>query len=473
MPDELPPPTVAAPVPESRRVGAVDVLRGVAVLGILAMNVTTFGLPIAAYMNPAAEGIVPYGGPFSGLNLIAWIAQHVFVDMKMMTIFSMLFGAGLVLMSGEREAAGAAGGSVPPTRRFAGVYYRRLGWLLLIGLIHAYVVWYGDILTTYALCGLVLYPLRRLAPRWLIALGVGLCLIGVVLSLGMGGMLWWMQREAAAAQAALDAGKELTAQQRGMLDGWRDANAGFNPAPEQVAREIERVRGPLSSVIGYNIENALMFQTVMFVFMSFWRCTGGMLIGMGLMKLGVFSARRSRGFYIRLAAWSYGLGFLLVGMSTVQHLRHGFGMVDFFLLGGQWNHVGSFGVALGHVAMVMLLVRSGAMRGLVERLGAAGRMALTNYLTQSLLCTAVFFGWGLGLFGSLLRWQLLLVAVAVWIVQLVWSKWWLSRFQFGPAEWAWRSLTYWRWQPMRRVSVAPAGVGERGANVTPDRLPES
>lgn len=450
MPDETRPPAVAAPVSESCRVAAVDVLRGVAVLGILAMNITTFGLPTASYMNPAAAALEPYAGPFTGLNVAAWLVQHVVFDMKIMTIFTMLFGAGLVLM-GEKVGEGP--------RRFAGIYYRRLGWLLLIGLLHAYILWYGDILTAYALCGLVLYPLRRLAPRWLIAIGAGLCLVSVVLSMAMGGAMWWMQAQAAEAQAALEAGRELTRQQRDLIDGWREANAGFDPTAEQVEREIGRVRGPLASVIGYNIENAIMFQTFMFALIGFWRCTGGMLIGMALMKLGVFSASRSTGFYIRLAAWGYVPGLLLVGLSTSHHLRHGFGIVDWFLLGGQLNSVGSIGVALGHVAVVMLVVKSGAMRGLVERLVAAGRMALTNYLAQSLIGAAIFFGWGFGLFGELRRWQLLLVAAAIWAAQLAWSRWWLGRFRFGPAEWAWRSLTYWRFQPMRRDLGAPGTGG--------------
>ena len=150
LPGERPP---LAPVAESQRVAAVDVLRGFALLGILAMNIITFALPVDAYVNPMNEHVNRFAGEFRGANRATWLAQHVFFDQKMMSIFSMLFGAGLVLMGGR---AGAVG-----TVSFAGVYYRRLLWLFLIGMAHAYLLWYGDILVTYAICGLLLYPLRN------------------------------------------------------------------------------------------------------------------------------------------------------------------------------------------------------------------------------------------------------------------------------------------------------------------------
>ena len=147
----------ALPVAAAERVVAVDVLRGFALLGILAMNIVAFAWPEAAYDNPTR------GGGFSGLDRVIWVFNHLFFEMKMMTLFSMLFGAGLVLMGERSDHRGAS---------LRGVYYRRCLWLLVIGLIHSYLIWFGDILVLYAECGLIIYLFRRWRPRTLIPVGV-------------------------------------------------------------------------------------------------------------------------------------------------------------------------------------------------------------------------------------------------------------------------------------------------------------
>lgn len=435
-----------APVTESERVFPVDILRGFALLGILMMNITAFGLPSEAYVNPMLPALDQYVGKFEGLTRQVWFAIHLLFDMKMMTIFSMLFGAGLVLM-GERSAGRDEGNS---RKSFAGVYYRRLLWLFLIGMVHAYLIWYGDILVGYAMCGLLLYPVRRWRAGWLIGAGTMIMLLALPIWSGLGFSLSWVRDQATEAQAILDRGGTLSPEQKGMLDGWRETSAGMIPTVEQVAKEVDAHRGTWFESFKANAMEAVFMQTLLFVLMTVWRVLGAMLIGMGLMKLGVFAAARTVRFYAVIAAVGYGLGLPIVAYGGLQLIDHKFDRVYVMLLGWHYNYVGSFLIALAHTSAVMLIVKAGGLAWLTSRLAAVGRMALSNYLMQSILCTFIFWGWGLGYFAKLRLEQMVPIVVGFWVVQLLWSPWWLKKFRFGPAEWAWRSLTYLKPQTMRR-----------------------
>jgi uncharacterized protein len=485
--EKLPRPK-AEPVRGAERVASVDVLRGVALLGILAMNVVFFGLPGPCYDNPTR------GGGDAGLNLGLWAFNHVVFDAKMMTLFSMLFGAGLVLMGGRADARGA---------RLGWVYYRRVFWLLVIGLLHAYLLWSGDILVLYALCGLLLYPLRRLSPRALLIVGTLVMLVilpvGVVIEGGVRFLQataakaeavrreavpnrarWAAEAGALAAQAqfrqSLGAGpapclaaaaeavatatqedKKPTQFQTWVAELWsQGARSHFEPTPEEAAesfdKEVRVYRGGYRGIVAHNAWQLLVTHTVIFLVALVWMIAGRMLVGMGLMKLGVFAAARSWRFYVWMAVLGYGVGLPLVGYDTYALLRSHFHFPDDLRSGYLFNYLGSVPVALGHAAVVMLACQAGALPGLRACLAAVGRMALTNYLMQSVLCTTLFYGYGVGLYGKLDRTGLACVVLAVWAAQLAWSPLWLRYFRFGPAEWLWRSLTYWRLQPLRRAA---------------------
>jgi uncharacterized protein len=185
-----------------------------------------------------------------------------------------------------------------------------------------------------------------------------------------------------------------------------------------------------------------------------------MLVGMGLMKLGVFSAQRSRRFYLWMVGLGYGVGLPLMVFDATELIRHKFSVVYMIHGGILYNLFGSLVVALGHVGLLMLIIQSGAISWLTTRLAAVGRMALSNYLFDSILCTTLFYGYGFGLFGGINRLGLAAIVLTIWIFQLLVSPIWLKYFRFGPAEWLWRSLTYWRLQPMRQrpeESVMVAG----------------
>ncbi len=441
--DQSPPDKPKATAPESapldpvavtERIAAVDVLRGFALLGILGMNIYAYALPFAAYFNPLAYGAT------TGVNHLTWKFTYLFFDLKFMAIFSMLFGAGLILMSNRAEAAG---------RTFAKIYYRRILWLLVIGLLHAYFLWWGDILFGYAICGLLLYPFRRRSAALLIVLGAVVLLIGMGMRVGGGTFFAFARQQATEAEAALAAGETPNQLQEQMKKNWDELRETFDPSPATIAEEVEAYRGGYGGLFKYRAPKVLEMQTQALVFFVFWRAAGMMLLGMGLMKLGVFSARRSLRFYITCIVLGYGLGLPLVWYGAGELMAHSFDFVYDFKLGGHYNYVGSVLIALGHLGLVMLVCRSALLSGLKRRLAAVGRMALTNYLMHTILLTPIFCGFGLGLFGQIDRFGLMAFVLGMWILQLLISPIWLKHFRFGPAEWLWRSLTYRRRQPMR------------------------
>ncbi len=423
------------PVELGDRKGSIDLLRGVALCGILLMNIYAFAMPFPAYDSPAV-----YGGT-GPLDVGTWLFNNIFSELKFMTIFSALFGAGLVLMA---ERAAARG------RRFAGVWYRRQGWLMGIGILHGYLLWFGDILFHYGLCGLLLYPFRKLSPKKLIAIGLITLSVAALINFGIGLGLSYLRDQGVTAEQRSDQGAELSDGETAALESWREMSSFFDPEGEEIERMVAVHRAGWWEIVKERAGLVLTMQVATTLTLLLWRGTGVMLIGMGLMKLGVFSAQRSPGFYWRVAGWGYGLGLPLVAIGAWDHWAHNYDALRNMLVGFQLNYYGSLGVALGHVAMVMLFWHSGAAAGLRRRLEAVGRMAFTNYLMQTVVCTTLFYGYGFGLFGHVGRFEQMGFVVGVWALQLLWSPWWLARFRFGPAEWAWRSLTYRQCQPMLR-----------------------
>jgi uncharacterized protein len=437
--DLAPPPPKPQPVAAGERVASVDVLRGVALLGILTINIIAFAWPEAAYADP------PRGAGFTGMDRAVWAFNHLIFDFKMMTIFSMLFGAGLVLMGDRADARGAS---------LAWTYYRRIFWLLVLGALHGYLLWFGDVLFFYAECGLVLYPFRRRSAPTLIIVGILAMLVPVAVGATIHGGLHFLETTSTRAQSARQAGERPTKFQAWIDELWTqtvlpEVNKSPERKAEAFAKEIDTFRGSYAGIVRHNFKEVIEAQTFEFVLFTGWLIGGRMLLGMGLMKMGVFAARRSWRFYVWMVVLGYGLGLPLVGYDTYALIKNDFGYKAFLPSQYLFNYLGSLLVALGHVGVVMLVCKSGAIPWLTRRLAAVGRMALTNYLMQSVICTTLFYGWGFGLFGTLNRTALAGIVLAIWVFQLLISPLWLRFFRFGPAEWLWRSLTYWRLQPMR------------------------
>ncbi len=425
-----------SPVASGERIGAIDALRGLALLGIFVMNIITFALPGVAMMNPMKEG------GFEGVDRFAWIFNHIIFDMKMMTLFSMLFGAGMIVMSDRAQQRGAP---------LAATYYRRMGWLFVIGMLHAYLIWFGDILVAYAICGCIIYPMRKLRAGTLIAVGLCFTLVAVPVVIGSGNLFETMRDNAAAAQLAIDAGESITQQQEQWIEEWEGMRGVLDPTAEDLSREREAIKeGGYVDVILHNAEIAQMIQIPAFLMVTLWRATGMMLIGAGLMRAGMLMGTWRKSSYVKLMLLGYGVGLPLVGLSAQWLVAHEFDFIELNKSGFLFNYCGSFFVALGHASALMLLWKLGAAQFILESLAAVGRMALTNYLMQSVLGVLIFWGYGIALWQEYSRAELWLFVIGVWIFQILFSRFWLSAFRFGPAEWAWRSLTYMRTQPMRK-----------------------
>lgn len=437
MNDQHDPQLVAGPVAGTERIDAIDKLRGIAVAAILVMNIYAFAMPFTAYLNPLA-----YGGT-EWYNLGTWFFTHILFDQKFFPIFSMLFGAGLVLMASRAEARGV---------KYGGIWYRRNFWLLMIGAAHAYLIWFGDILFHYAVIGMLIYPLRNRKPRTLIIIACLVLPVALFVSVGGGEYMLKLQASSLEIEQLQAAGEELSEEQSATLEKWEAMSVFLGPPEEAVRKDLEAYRKGYGEIVIYRAPVAAMMQTLAMFFLL-WRVGGLMLLGMALMKLGVLSGERSNAFYRKLMLGGYGLGLPIVLFSAYDLNAHQWDGMYMFSIGGMANYIGSILVSLGHIAVFMSIIRSGALRNLMQRFAALGRMALTNYLLHSIILTTVFYGYGLGLYGTVPRLAQMAFVVAVVGLQLWLSPIWLRHYRFGPVEWLWRSLTYWQRQPMRRLAA--------------------
>ena len=402
------------PTDPSDRIVALDALRGFALLGILVINIWLFGMPTIAAFNPALYG------DFTGANYLAWLLSHVFFEMKFVTLFTFMFGAGMVLFLESKERKGQPGRTLHLSRTF---------WLLVIGLGHAYLLWYGDILVFYALAGVLVVWVWRWRPFRQFVLGVAMFAIPSLLYLLAGVSYVVLDAEGRA---------ELEAE---LLSAF---GAAFSPE-----REIEIYRSGWLDQMAHRVPVAFEYHTLGFAFEAFWMLGGLMIVGMALYKWGIISNDRSTRVYKRVlvGAGGIGLGLVLVGVWLRE--VYAWETVPVLTIAFQFNYWGAPLVAAGYLAGIMLLCRWASEGIAVRALAAVGRTAFSNYLLQTVIATTIFYGHGLGLFGQLSRVELLGVVVLIWAIQIPLSMWWLQRFRFGPIEWVWRTLTYRRRQPMR------------------------
>jgi len=411
--------TISGPVIQTDRISSIDVLRGVALLGILVMNIQAFSIPMSAYSNPTAYG------DLTGLNAVVWYISHLFFDQKMMSVFSMLFGAGVFLMTSRAEAR---------LGKTAGLHYRRMGFLLLFGMIHAYLLWYGDILVYYALCGMVIYLIRKVHPWLLLIIAFILICVPSVFMLGFGVLFEF------ANQGTIQIGPGVIDEQ---IEAWK-------PGAEAINEEVTAMQSGWLTQIKYSAPIVAMFQTFFFLFFIFWKVTGLMLIGIALFKYGIFSAAKSTKFYLTMLIVSWAIGIPLIATEIhLQYANEWAWPTSMFLI-PQINYWGSIPMALGWVALVMLFYKSGCGTLIRHALACVGQTAFTNYIFHTVVCTIIFYGRGFGLFGEIERTGQALIVIAIWIVQLILSPIWLRSYRYGPLEWLWRSLTYGKRQPLKR-----------------------
>lgn len=441
-----------SPVSAADRLEIIDIVRGVALLGILTMNIVGLALIPAAYELPTVAG------GSTGWNLWAWFLNEVVFEGKMRGIFSMVFGAGIVLFTTRAERKHAAADA-------ADFYMRRTIWLLLFGMAHAFFFWFGDILFPYALCGLFLYPFRRLSAR-------GLLIFGTVFLLGytvVAGLKAWdfVQLRDTVTKAAITqkAGGKLTDEETEAQRKWADMMQFMNPDEATKKKIEEDFRGDFVSATKRRIAIVMFWHALPIYDPGLWDMFGMMLLGMAFLKLGILSGERSNAFFWKLMLVSYAVGLPLQIWLAWRDAEANFDLTAFTFSGIGYQPA-RIAVTFGHIALIVLLVKSGAMRWLTKRLSAVGQMAFTNYIMHSVICSLLFCGYGLGLYNQMERYQLWYVVIGVWVLQLIYSPIWLRHYRFGPLEWCWRALTYWKRPAFRRVpgtELIPVGGNPGGA----------
>ncbi len=423
------------PVIQTERIDSLDTLRGFSLLGILLLNIASFGLPFAAYMNPTVAGGA------EGPNFTIWLTAMTLWDGKFRCIFSMLFGAGAFILLDRAERRGAG-------IEAADIYYRRTLWLILIGLLHAHLIWYGDILYPYAVCGLLLFPFRKLSAKALIITGAVIILLHSLQGLGAGyGIAELRDKAVAAAKAPAP-----TSEQQKTIQEWKQLADMFEPPKADVEKEIQAHRSGWVDNLAHRSPLAAMMEFTMFFQFMFLDVLAMLILGMGLAKARVFDASRSVSFYAKMTVAGLAIGVPFNFWAASQWAATGFDTPAYFTFIGASADTGRLAVALGYTGLIMLACKAG-LNFLTRPLAAVGRMALSNYLLTSILCTLFFNGYGAGYFAKLERHQLYYVVLAMWAINLALSPIWLRHFLYGPAEWAWRSLTYWQKQPMRRAAI--------------------
>jgi uncharacterized protein len=404
-----------------RRIITLDIIRGIAVMGIFSVNITAFAMIEGAYFNPAA-----YGG-HDGTNLALWIANLILIDGKMRALFSMLFGASMLLVIQRAEANCESG---------ANVHFARMAVLFAIGMIHYHLIWWGDILHMYAAVGCIAFLFRKASVKkliwWAVAfLAFDLLLFGSFLIQ----ILQWDQ-----AAHAPGAGRKA-------IEEWNDFAGMIYPTASQIAKDLALHRGGWLGIAHYwVVEKPFSWVQGLLIFTP--ETLGLMLLGMAGYKSGFLTGEWDNARYKQVAIIWLTLGALasiVLAYADIDSRFYAPLVFGGFILGlAPFRPL----MAGGYAALIILLSRR--LGWLSQRIAATGRCAFTNYLGTSLIATFVFYGWGLGYYGYVERWHAWLLVPTVWAIMLLWSKPWLDRFHYGPLEWVWRTLARGRLQPMRK-----------------------
>lgn len=402
---------------------SMDVLRGFAVMGILLMNIIGFSMPMAAYANPMS-----WGG-HTGADFTAWALASILIDGKMRGIFSLLFGASMLLVIERAEASG---------QNEAKVHYRRMAWLFVFGLLHFWLIWAGDILALYALCGTVAFALRDMRPRTLLWVGASLIAFNMLLW-GMTALEFHEARFSAQAVGA-------TADARAVYSEIIAAIGA--PGDPSILQDVALHRGSYGEIVAARFgegTGGLIGQ--LFAYGS--ETLGLMAWGMALFKSGVLVGGWMRHRCVQLALVSYAIGLPLSAVLVWAGASSGFDVLTMNDIYYVWSVPPRMAVMFGHLMLLLAILQTLPSQRLA-RVAAAGRMAFSNYILTSILMTLFFYGYGAGYYGTLSRWQVYLLVPFVWAVILIWSKPWLNRFNYGPLEWLWRSLARWERQPFSK-----------------------
>jgi uncharacterized protein len=434
----------AAPVSQQERIVLLDSLRGIAILGILLMNIPGFALPA-----PACYGDLVVLNEMGTINQRTWFVVDWILEGSQRALFSMLFGAGIILFITRQEKR---------TEKLwpADYFFRRQLWLLLFGLFNAFILlWFWDILFHYACCGMLLFAFRKWSPKVLL-IAAGVCLLLMTLRENADfyrdkAMIYKGEQV-----AKIDTTKtKLTAEQEeklGAMTGFKEKNSAEGRKKEMES-SLKKVRGDYATFYKYQSERSFFMET-WFFYNGIWDLLLFMFVGMAFYKNGVLTGQAPAKTYWLLCIVGLGAGLVLSWYRLQPLLTYQFNKFEYTKgVSFEYYEISRTLRAIGIFGLIMLFYKSGWFKWLFALMRPVGQMAFTNYLMQSLLVGLFFYGIGLGYFGKLQRYEIYYVVAATWLLQIIWSHVWLRYFRFGPMEWAWRSLTYWKRQPWKKTNT--------------------
>ena len=423
--------------PQAPRLESLDFVRGAALFGILLMNIVGMGLG-PAYDNPTI-----LGGD-TGINLATWFVFNVGFEGTQRALFSMLFGAGVILLSSRLEATGRTDS--------ADIFFRRNLWLIGFGLVNSWLLlWMGDILYYYGITALFLYAFRKLPGRTLLSLGVGSLLLGAAWSAIDARRLVNLHDQAEAASAIAVSAR--SPEQKRAIETWEDKSQ-TGPPPQAIPAIRKANTASYWSALENRAGLIKHFQSWN-LYRYFFDIFGMMMLGMALFRLGVLTLEVRTRTYLAMVGAGYAVGLTGNILEARWIMDNGFTALAYAQANISYD-VSRLATTLGHLGLLMLFLRSGLLPFARRSMAAVGRMALTNYLAHSVIALIIFVF--LGFWGALERYQLYFIVLAIWAVQFIISPIWLSNFHFGPVEWLWRYLTYGKKPPFRKSAALPPGA---------------
>ena len=428
--------SLAAPTAQSERITILDSLRGFAILGILLMNIGSFGYPGDTFALQE-----------TGINRNTWYIIAWIPDGTQRALFSMLFGAGIILFMRniERKVEGV---------RQADYFFRRQLWLLFFSLVDVFLLlWNGDILLDYALFGMILFTFRNLSAKKLL-IAAGVCLL---LMLARENRDLYQDKKIIArgeAVAALDTTKvKLTPKQEDRLEAMEDMKK--SSSPEKRLKRIEKNKLTLNSGTYEEVyewrTNRYINHMVQYIFFEIWDVVLFMFIGMAFFKMGILTGEAPVKVYWWMLIIGLGLGLFISWLQMQHDIKYQYNSFEYTKnVSISYYQLHRVLRSLGLFAILMLLYKSGVFKWLFSLMRPVGQMAFSNYLMQSVICGLYFNSIGFGMYGKLQRIEIYYVVGAIWIFQIIFCNIWLRYYRFGPFEWAWRSLTYWKRMPFRK-----------------------
>lgn len=429
-----------APISQKDRILFLDCIRGMALLGILIMNITAQGQAHQLYDT------MDLRLPLTGYNYYAWAIENFVFEGTMRGLFSILFGAGTLLLINRLEKNNS--GLIP-----ADIYYRRVMWMIVFGLINAYVLlWPGDILYPYGVAGLFLFPFRNLSVKKLLLAAF------IVLSIATYKEYTFLHKrkevitQGRIAEALTAKNAKLTDEQKEFLGKWSDLkkNGTRDSIPARLAEEEKKIVGKNYAQIfkEYTKVNTQIQSTGFYTF-NIWDMLIFFFIGMALFKSGFITGALPNRIYFITAFIGTGVGLWLNYIHLSLNYSVQFDLIKYTeKTTSEFYELRRVFQTVGYLSILVLLYKAIPLRKIFKIFAPVGQMAFTNYLSQSIITSIIFFGFGL--FSKLQRYELYYVVGSIWIFQIIFSHIWLRYFRLGPLEWLWRSLTYWKKQPLKK-----------------------